>query len=158
MDEYWARLYSGYLKWKSAELSQTRSAAIESSKHAMVEAFGFANELQKDALKALLGVGPAEGTPSPKSLFASAVLWNVSFAGHGLPEKFFIHLVDAAIAEDNPSVNRYYVEPCLMAFGRRRTVAELERRLALSQDRDLTDRINSALYWTGFPVNGSRGL
>jgi hypothetical protein len=150
MDEYWGALCSDYAAWESAEPSEERSSRIEQVRRAMVNAFRSASAQQKDSLRVLLG-HPDEDDGWRIRHFAAAVLWNVSFAGDGIPEVFFEHLVDAAVAEDNLGDSRYYVEPSIMAFGKRRTVAELERRRELSGN---SPGIEAALYWTGFTVRG----
>lgn len=66
----------------------------------------------------------------------------------GLSEDYFEPLIGAAIYEPDPSHNRWFVEPAINAFGRRRVQAALLTFLQTGTDRERAGSAR-AWYWTG---------
>ena len=69
-------------------------------------------------------------------------------------EVFLAPFLDAAIDERNPSFNRYFVEPCIKAFGHRRVNEYLLDVVELGTDFRKAGAIN-ALYWAGMSLTFS---
>ncbi|MFD0631633.1 hypothetical protein [Catenulispora yoronensis] len=69
----------------------------------------------------------------------------------GLSEDFFEPLIGAAVYEPDPSFNRWFVEPAINAFGRRRVRVELLTFLRTGTDRERAGSAR-AWYWTGLPL------
>jgi hypothetical protein len=65
-----------------------------------------------------------------------------------VPESLFRPMLDAAIDERDPSINRSFVEPCMDAFGPRRVNEYLLDALATGDDFRKAGAAN-ALYWAG---------
>jgi hypothetical protein len=68
-----------------------------------------------------------------------------------MSEDYFELLVGAAVYEPDPSFNRWFVEPAINAFGRRRVQMELLTFLRTGTDRERAGSAR-AWYWTGFPL------
>ena len=71
-----------------------------------------------------------------------------------LPESLFAPMLDAAITEVDPSMNRRFVEPCLATFGARRVSEYL---LAIVESGQSAGAIN-ALYWAEVELTFSGNL
>lgn len=69
----------------------------------------------------------------------------------GLSEDYFEPLIGAAVYEPDPSFNRWFVEPAINAFGRRRVQMELLTFLRTGTDRERAGSAR-AWYWTGLPL------
>ncbi|MFF2186283.1 hypothetical protein [Streptomyces sp. NPDC058155] len=54
----------------------------------------------------------------------------------GLPEELFAPLMAAAVYDPDPSFCRWFVEPALYAFGRRRVLSALVDRLRTGTDAE----------------------
>jgi len=81
--------------------------------------------------------------------------WFVAeLAGRATPvaEAFFVPLMDAAIDEVDPSFNRYFVEPCVKAFGPRRVNEYLLEVVEAGPDFCKAGAVN-ALYWAQVPLS-----
>jgi hypothetical protein len=76
-------------------------------------------------------------------------------AAPSLSESLFGPVMDAGIAELNPSLNRYFIEPCIRAFGLRRVNEYLLDMLEAGTDSQKAGAVN-ALYWAQAAV-GSAG-
>jgi hypothetical protein len=85
----------------------------------------------------------ALGRPRHKWLVAA-----VMRDARSLPEVLFAPLLRAAIYETNPSANRAFVEPCVAAFGHRRTNEALLDVVDKGTDFEKAGAVN-ALYWAG---------
>jgi hypothetical protein len=75
--------------------------------------------------------------------------WFVADLAHrvgGVGDSLFAAMLDAAVAEVNPSFNRSFVEPCMAAFGPRRVNAYLLGVVAAGTDDQKAGAAN-ALYW-----------
>jgi hypothetical protein len=68
-----------------------------------------------------------------------------------LPEEFFPLLMRVAIYEPNPSLNRYYIEPCLRSFGYCRVLEALLTYLVTGTNREKAGTVR-ALYWAQLPL------
>ncbi|WP_370351667.1 hypothetical protein [Catenulispora sp. EB89] len=69
----------------------------------------------------------------------------------GLSEEYFEPLIGAAVYEPDPSHNRWFVEPAINAFGRRRVQVALLTSLQTGTDRERAGSAR-AWYWTGYPL------
>ena len=69
----------------------------------------------------------------------------------GLSEDYFEPLIGAAVYEPDPSHNRWFVEPAINAFGRRRVQSALLALLRTGTDRERAGSAR-AWYWTGYPL------
>lgn len=69
----------------------------------------------------------------------------------GLSEDCFEPLIGAAVYEPDPSHNRWFVEPAINAFGRRRVQVALLALLQTGTDRERAGSAR-AWYWTGYPL------
>lgn len=157
MKEYWKSLFDTFvrLEWEEEKLSYScpkRDKLISIGKRLkkdMLNAYQNANDEQIKDLKDIL-VDP--NGDFREKIFVSFVLKFAIEGREELTEDFFMLLIEASLAETNPSVNRVYVEPCVMAFGRKRTKDEFKSRKKLFGDKNLKLQIRSALYWTGSNV------
>jgi hypothetical protein len=109
----------------------------------------------------LADISPQIGqlTPSDGVWFVDAIAdadrkWFVAFVfefAPTLPEMLFAPLLQAAITERNPSFNRWFVEPCVRAFGHRRVVTALLEVVEHGSDFEKAGAVN-ALYWASVPL------
>ncbi len=84
--------------------------------------------------------------------------WLVAFivkkAAGGLPKRLkrvlFSPLIRAAVYERNPTLNRYFVEPCVAVFGSWRVNEALLDLVEQGSNFEKAGAVN-ALYWAGFP-------
>lgn len=69
-----------------------------------------------------------------------------------LKRVLFSPLIRAAVYERNPSLNRYFVEPCVAVFGHRRVNEAL---LDLVEQGSNFEKVGAvkALYWAGFHLH-----
>ncbi|MFG3227680.1 hypothetical protein ACGF07_23250 [Kitasatospora sp. NPDC048194] len=110
-------------------------------------------ELRLARLLLLLGVEVAPGAD-----YQGAARWEVhkALAGRSeLPEEYFEALIEAAVHDPNPSFNRRFVEPALIAFGQRRVRQALLERLRTGTDSERAGAAR-AWYWTALSVAGGR--
>ncbi|MFD5461985.1 hypothetical protein ACFWIQ_04025 [Kitasatospora sp. NPDC127059] len=110
-------------------------------------------ELRLSRLLRVLGIEVASGADYP-----SAARWEVhkALAGRSeLPEEYFEPLLEAAIHDPNPSFNRRFVEPALVAFGQRRVRLALLGYLRTGTDPERAGAAR-AWYWTALTVGGGR--
>ncbi|WOX21298.1 hypothetical protein [Streptomyces solicathayae] len=73
----------------------------------------------------------------------------------GLPERFFVPLMAAAVADPDPSFCGWFVEPALYSFGRRRVLAALVEYLRSGTDAERAGALR-AWYWAGVPLSADR--
>jgi hypothetical protein len=98
-------------------------------------------------------------TPSDIAWLVAAVTdaqrkWFVAFVctlTPTLPDTLFAPLLQAAIYERNPSFNRWFVEPCIRAFGHRRVITALLDVVETGSDFEKVGAVN-ALYWASIPL------
>ncbi|MFJ8473334.1 hypothetical protein [Kitasatospora sp. NPDC094011] len=110
-------------------------------------------ELRLSRLLRVLDVEVAPGADYP-----SAARWEVhkALAGRSeLPEEYFEPLLEAAVHDPNPSFNRRFVEPALIAFGQRRVRLALLGYLQAGTDPERAGAAR-AWYWTALTVGGGR--
>lgn len=67
-----------------------------------------------------------------------------------VPKALYGAMIRAAVYEVDPSVNRYFVEPCLHSYGNRRVVESLLKYAETGSDFEKAGAAN-ALYWAGLP-------
>jgi len=79
---------------------------------------------------------------SRKGEFAIQVLEHTS----GLPVQFFDPLLRAAVYEIDPSLNRYFIAPCIKSFGARVVYEALLRYVETGTNFEKAGAING-LYW-----------
>jgi hypothetical protein len=72
-------------------------------------------------------------------------------AATSLADVLFGPIMDAGIAEVNPSLNRYFIEPCVRVFGERRVNEYLLDALENGPDSSKAGAVN-AMYWARVPV------
>jgi hypothetical protein len=70
------------------------------------------------------------------------------FSKAPVPKRFFKAMLRAAVYEVNPSFNRYFVEPCITAFGHRVVNEALLDYVENGSDFEKAGAVN-ALYWAG---------
>jgi hypothetical protein len=107
-------------------------------------------ELRLARLLRLLEVEVDQGPDYP-----SAARWEVHKALDGrseLPEEYFEALLEAAVHDPNPSFNRRFVEPALIAFGKRRVRLALLGHLRTGTDPERAGAAR-AWYWTALSVD-----
>ncbi|MFH8384494.1 hypothetical protein ACH4E7_26730 [Kitasatospora sp. NPDC018058] len=110
-------------------------------------------ELRLARLLLLLGVEVAPGADYP-----GAARWEVhkALAGRSeLPEEYFEALIEAAVHDPNPSFNRRFVEPAMIAFGQRRVRLALLGYLQTGTDPERAGAAR-AWYWTALSVGSGR--
>lgn len=110
-------------------------------------------ELRLARLLLLLGVEVAPGADYP-----GAARWEVhkALAGRSeLPEEYFGALMEAAVHDPNPSFNRRFVEPAMIAFGQRRVRLALLGYLQTGTDPERAGAAR-AWYWTALSVGSGR--
>ncbi|MEU9073901.1 hypothetical protein ACFYUY_11725 [Kitasatospora sp. NPDC004745] len=110
-------------------------------------------DLRLTRLLGLLGVDAAYGPDFP-----SAARWEVhkALAGRSdLPEEYFQALLEAAVHDPNPSFNRRFVEPALLAFGQRRVRLTLLGYLHTGTNAERAGAAR-AWYWTSLSVGDAR--
>ncbi len=73
-----------------------------------------------------------------------------------VPKRLLVGMLRTAVYERDPSLNRYFVEPCLRSFGARRVNQELLRYLEVGTDKEKAG-VASAFYWS-FGLNGHQGI
>ena len=61
-------------------------------------------------------------------------------------------LIRAAVYERNPSLNRYFVEPCVAIFGHRQVIEALLDLVERGSNFEKAGAVN-ALYWAGFRLS-----
>ncbi|MEV0181776.1 hypothetical protein AB0I54_21130 [Streptomyces sp. NPDC050625] len=72
-----------------------------------------------------------------------------------LPEEFFVPLMAAAVYDPDPSFCRWFVEPALYAFGRRRVMAALLNYLRTGTDAERAGA-KRAWYCAHLPLRADR--
>ncbi|MFE3873878.1 hypothetical protein ACFXPX_05670 [Kitasatospora sp. NPDC059146] len=110
-------------------------------------------ELRLARLLRVLGAEVATGAD-----YAGAARWEVHKALTGrseLPEEYFEPLLEAAVHDPNPSFNRRFVEPALIAFGQRRVRLALLDYLRTGTNPERAGAAR-AWYWTALTVRGGR--
>ncbi|SOB79058.1 hypothetical protein [Streptomyces sp. 1331.2] len=110
-------------------------------------------DLRLARLLRLIGV---EVAPGPD--YQSSARWEVHKAVAGrseLPEEYFEALVEAAVHDPNPSFNRRFVEPALLAFGQRRVRLALLGYLRTGTNPERAGAAR-AWYWTALSVGDGR--
>lgn len=73
-----------------------------------------------------------------------------------LPDELFAPLIRTAIHDPNPSFNRYFIEPAIGDFGRRRVQSALIDAMRDGTDHDRPGTAN-AWYWTHLPMRDIEG-
>lgn len=73
------------------------------------------------------------------------------FAQAPVPKRLFPAMIQAAIAEVNPSLNRYFVAPCLASYGYRPVNEALLAYVETGSNAEKAGAIN-ALYWAQMPL------
>jgi hypothetical protein len=68
-----------------------------------------------------------------------------------VPESLYMPMIMAGIDETNPSFNRQFIEPCIVAFGHRRVNTTLLDVFEIGTDARKAG-VASALYWAGVRV------
>ncbi|MER5202528.1 hypothetical protein [Streptomyces sp. NPDC002825] len=72
-----------------------------------------------------------------------------------LPEELFAPLMAAAVHDPDPSFCRWFVEPAVYAFGRRRVMAALVDYLRIGSDAERAGAVR-AWYWAHVPLRADR--
>lgn len=73
----------------------------------------------------------------------------------GLPEEFFVPLLAAAVYDPDPSFCRWFVEPAVYSFGRRRVVTALLGYLRTGTKAEQAGA-QRAWYWAHVPLRPDR--
>ncbi|MFF7469231.1 hypothetical protein [Streptomyces sp. NPDC008092] len=81
--------------------------------------------------------------------------WRELLSRPSLPEELFAPLMAAAVYDPDASHCRWYVEPALYVFGRRRVRAALLDYLRTGTTAERKGA-NRAWYWAGMPLRASR--
>ena len=74
------------------------------------------------------------------------------FSNYPVPKRLFEPLLQAAIHETNPSMNRYLVEPCISSYGHRRVNEYLLDVVEGGNDDDIAGAV-AALYWANMSLS-----
>jgi hypothetical protein len=108
------------------------------------------------AVAQLLGVEDAAAVPADSRArhIAHAVRRALLERDH-LPEEFFTPLMAAAVHDPDPSFCRWFVEPAVYAFGRRRVLAALIDYLRTGTDAEQAGAAR-AWYCAHVPVRADR--
>lgn len=84
------------------------------------------------------------------------VLFITSDVFGGVPKRIYKTMLRAAVYENDPSLNRAFIEPCINNFGHRRVITEFLNYLENGTNREKSGAVR-ALYWTipklEFPKN-----
>jgi hypothetical protein len=85
----------------------------------------------------LLGLGDAAGVPEDRrARYLAHAVRKPLLERAGLPEEFFAPLMAAAVHDPDPSFCRWFVEPAVYAFGRRRVLVTLLAYLRTGTDAE----------------------
>lgn len=76
MNKKWEKLYSEFIHWEFAEISEQRSIEIDRLKEVLAESFNHAGDKEKETLREILIDSNAE---DHKKYFVAGVLWNAAF-------------------------------------------------------------------------------
>jgi hypothetical protein len=73
------------------------------------------------------------------------------FAKVSVPRRLLNALLQASVYEVNPSLNRYFVEPCIASYGHRVVIEALLHYVEHGSAFEKAGAVN-ALYWAGVPL------
>lgn len=142
----WDSLYRDYASfWAELRKGNRQYRAIPA---AAVERI--ANPSQRDAQWIAEALHDGAQWPGSRAWFVADLIWRAGV----VPEVFLIPLIDAGIAEVNPSANREFIEPCVKSLGRRRVCEYLLDVVQSGTDFQIAGAVN-ALYWGLFAVRES---
>lgn len=65
-----------------------------------------------------------------------------------IPKSFFLPLIHASIYECNPSLNRYFIEPCIRCYGSYRVNSELINRYMENGTNEEKAGLARIVYWS----------
>lgn len=104
----------------------------------------------------LVGVEDAAGEPDDRQArrLANAVRKPLLERAH-LPEELFAPLMAAAVYDPDPSLCRWFVEPAVYTFGRRRVMGALVDYLRLGTDAERAGAVR-AWYCAHVPLHANR--
>ncbi|MGW3927544.1 hypothetical protein ACWECC_05515 [Streptomyces microflavus] len=107
-------------------------------------------------LAQLLGVGDVGMEPEDRHARHLAHAVRKSLLGRAsLPEEWFVPLMAAAVYDPDPSFCRWFVEPSVYAFGRRRVMAALVDYLQVGTDGERAGAVR-AWYSAHVPLRADR--
>ena len=78
-----------------------------------------------------------EALKSPEKKFFVAHV----FQRTSMPKKLFKHMVEAALLEENASLNNEFIKACLNSYAREKTLEEVRKQKEKAKD------ISKVLYW-----------
>ncbi|MGW1491185.1 hypothetical protein [Streptomyces sp. NPDC002402] len=109
-----------------------------------------------DEVARLLDLGNAVGVPDGRrARHLAHVVRKPLLERASLPEEFFAPLMAASVYDPDPSFCRWFVEPALYAFGRRRVMAALLDYLRRGTDAERAGAMR-AWYCAHVPLHADR--
>jgi hypothetical protein len=141
----WDALYNEYAgHWSVVRSGVKPAKPFEPSSTAVAR---LAQPTNDDAAWFVEALRDGARPPDGRKWFVTALLKR----SDSLAEMFFVPVLDAAIDEVDPSYNRYFVEPCMKAFGPRRVNEYLLGVVESGTDFRKAGAVN-AMYWAGVPL------
>ena len=136
------------MSWE--ELFDAYASARRGDKHASSE------QVVKEARRMLSSAKPDDWETLRQALRDGKRKWLVAamFSRSPVPKRLLAPMIHAAIDEINPSLNRYFVEPCLASYGHRVVNEALLEYVENGSDFEKAGAVN-ALYWAQMPLRFS---
>jgi hypothetical protein len=136
------------MSWE--ELFGAHVSARRGGKHASSE------QVVKEARRLLSSATPEDWETLRQALRDGERKWLVAavFARSPVPKRLLAAMIHAAIAEVDPSLNRYFVEPCIASYGHRVVNEALLEYVEKGSDFEKAGAVN-ALYWAQMPLHFS---
>ncbi|HJX10931.1 MAG TPA: hypothetical protein VJ733_10565 [Candidatus Binatia bacterium] len=113
-----------------------------------------ARQLMPKVLKAASAIAQEDIDWFERALNDERRKWFVPFVLEStpdFPQALFMPMIHAAVYERNPSANRFFVEPCIGAFGHRRVKEALLGLVRSGSNSEKAGAVN-ALYWAEVEV------
>ncbi len=132
------------------ELFDAYASARRGDKHASPE------EVVQQARRLLSSAAPDDWETLGQALRDGERKWLVAavFSRSPVPKRLLAPMIRAAVYEVNPSLNRYFVEPCLASHGHRIVNEALLEYVEKGSDFEKGGAVN-ALYWAQMPLRFS---
>jgi hypothetical protein len=133
------------MSWE--ELFGAYASARRGDKHASSE------QVVKEAHRMLSSATPDDWETLKQALKDGKRKWLVAavFSRSPVPKRLLAAMIHAAIYEVNPSLNRYFVEPCLASYGHRVVNEALLEYVEDGSNFEKAGAVN-ALYWAQMPL------
>lgn len=132
----WEKLYQD---WLLCCKNHNQRCKVERRAGTLLE-----NRKLKDISWLLKVLGEKTAESSRKRLF----IMNSLRQNNQIPEILFLPLIYTSVYERNPSLNRYFIEPCIRCYGSYRVNYELINRYMLNGTNEEKAGLARILYWS----------